>query len=88
MKIARQGLTDIPGDGKAVLPATLPSDHELSVLPVQVIEFHMDYFSGTQAEACQKEQDRIVTPAGAGRPITGLKETLDLLRFKELGQAG
>jgi hypothetical protein len=84
--ISRQGLTDILGDGETVLPDALPSDHELSVLPIQVIEFHMDYFSGTQAEACQKEQDRIVAPPLGRGPIAGLEETLDLLRFKELRQ--
>jgi hypothetical protein len=47
----------------------------------------MDHFSGAQAEACQKEQDGIVTPAGAGGPIAGLEETLDLLRLKVLRQA-
>jgi hypothetical protein len=82
--IGRKGFTDILRDGKTVLPETLPSHHEFSVLPVYVIKFHMDYFSGAEAEACQKEQDRIIAPTGATGPIAGLDETLDIIRFQGL----
>jgi hypothetical protein len=84
--IGRKGFTDILRDGEAVLPETLPSDHEFSVLPVYVIEFHMDDFSGAEAEACQKEQDRVIAPVGARGPIAGLKETLDIVRLEGLRQ--
>jgi hypothetical protein len=46
----------------------------------------MGHFSGTQAEACQKEQYRIVTPSCGSSPIAGIDEAFDLLRLKELRQ--
>jgi len=47
----------------------------------------MGHFSATQTETRQKEQNRVVAPAGGRGPITGLEETLDLLRLKGLGQS-
>jgi len=44
----------------------------------------VDHFSGTQAEPCQKEQDRIVTLAYGDILTTSLENPLDLLRFKKL----
>jgi hypothetical protein len=46
----------------------------------------MGHFSATQTETRQKEQNRVVAPARGRGPITGLEETLDLLRLKGLGQ--
>jgi hypothetical protein len=51
-QIVRQCLADILWYGKAVVPDTLPPNHKFSIFPVYVIEFHMGYFSGTEAETC------------------------------------
>jgi hypothetical protein len=83
-QVSGQGLTDVLGDGEPIAPETLAPHHELSTLPVYVIELHMNHLSGTQAEPCQKEQNRIVAPACGSRSIAALEETLYVLRLKKL----
>ena len=83
-QIPGQSLTHILGDGEPVVPETLASHRELSILPVYVIERHMNHFSGTQAESRQKEQDRIVAPACGSGSVAASEEKLYVLRLKIL----
>jgi hypothetical protein len=83
-QIPGHGLTDVLGDGEPVTPHTLAPHRKLSTFPVQVIELHMNHLSGTQAEPCQKEEDRIIAPAGGAGSITALEETLYVLWLKKL----
>jgi hypothetical protein len=83
-QIPGQGLTDILGDGEPVVPEALAPHQELSTLPVQVIELHMNHLSGTQAEPRQEEKDRIIAPACGTRSIAAREETLHVLWLKKL----
>jgi len=41
-------------------PATLAVHAQGSGLPVNILEFKERHFAGTQTQACEQEQDRIV----------------------------
>jgi hypothetical protein len=83
-QIPGQGFTDVLGDGEPVVPETLASYRDLSILPVYVIERHVNHFSGTKAESRQKEQNRIVAPACGSRSVAASEETLYVFRLKKL----
>jgi hypothetical protein len=83
-QIPGQGLTDVPGHREPVVPETRASYRDLPILPVYVIERHVNHFRGTKAESCQKEQDRIVAPACRSRSIATSEETFYVLQLKKL----
>jgi hypothetical protein len=66
----------------------LAADHKLPAAPVDVVQPQPGDLPGAQAQPGQHQQDRIVSPAGAGASITTGEQTAQLARFQALRQTG
>src|ERR1044071_6563905 len=49
--------------------SALATDTQLSRAPVNVIELERRHFAGTQAQACEQEQDGVIATPRGGAPI-------------------
>jgi hypothetical protein len=65
-------LAHIFGKGQSIQTCTFASHQDLSRSPVNILQFHVGHFPGTQAQASQQEQDCVIAPTRGPVLITAL----------------
>ena len=65
--------------------AALAADTQLSRVPVYVIELERCHFTGTQAKACEQEQDGVIATPRRGAPVDAGQQLADLVRRNRPG---
>jgi hypothetical protein len=76
VKIIRKGDADIGQQGKVCPAATLATDSDDAVVPIEVLQIQLDNFAGSQAQTGKQKQNGIVPPPEWGLLILLSKNLL------------
>ena len=74
--------------GKLAPATTLAVDTQASSLPVNVLEFQEGHFSGTQTQAGEQKQDRVVAPSHCSAAIDLTQQSVYLIGRNPSGNRG
>jgi hypothetical protein len=87
-KISHDRIPHILRQRKLRAPTTLAMDAEASVLPVDVVELQRGHLSGTQPQASEQQQDRVVAPSHRSAAIDPAEQSAYLLGCDASGNRG
>ena len=78
-QVESQGFSNVREQGKTVLYPALAAGDDFSTPPENVVELQGGYFSRTQPEPCEKEQNRVIPPSAWRRPVSSRKDAFHLV---------
>lgn len=64
---------------------TFPPNDQRSRVPVNVFQFDPCHFASTQSQACQQQQDRVVTLAQRRMAVDGCQQPAHEIRWDRAG---
>src|SRR5207247_4900939 len=87
-QIDHDRITHILGQGKLGAATTLAVDAQASGIPIDVLELQKGHFPGTQTQAGEKKQDRVVAPPHCSAAIDLTQQSTYLIGRNPSGNRG
>ena len=81
-------LANLVSHRKSLFSTTFASHHDLAGFPADVVQAQMHDFSSAQAQARQKQQDRVVAFSDRCALIAAAQEPLNLFGLQKLWELG